>query len=227
VKVAIYTAVYGAYEKVRPAPDVDAPCYFYTDDWVLAELARVNGWTPRRVNHGVATFNGDPSITGPMLAHKWWKTHPELACPDAEISIWMDGSMEVAVEGYIERRLGQLGGEDLALMKHPERNCIFPEAEYSAALTWRYDATAITKQADHYRNFHPADWHLFATGCIVRRHVPVILELGHQWWHENITWSHQDQLSLPVLVRLGEERGLRWNKNIDWLDGVTLHPHGG
>lgn len=226
--VAIYTAVYGAYERVRPVPDVDVECLFITDNYDTADAAFDAGWTSRVVNHGIATLKGKPSITAPMLAHKWWKTHPELACPDAEVSIWMDGSMQVAISGYVERCLQLLGQDDVSFMTHPERSCIYPEAEYSAVLHWRYDAAAITEQAAHYQNFHPANWDLFATGLIIRRHTPIVLELGHLWWQENINWSHQDQLSLPVLVRLLEEKGLKWNKNIKWLmDGdVRLYEHG-
>jgi hypothetical protein len=220
--------VYGPYESVRAVPDVDVECHFFTDTGEMAQLAQEAGWTSHHINHGIATLKGDPSVTAPMLAHKWWKTHPELACPDAEVSIWMDGSMDVTEPRYVERCLELLGEDDVTFMAHPERGCIFTEAEYSAVLTWRYDAPSITEQARHYKNFHPEQWELFATGLIIRRHTPTVLELGEQWWHENLRWSHQDQLSLPVLVRLLEEKGLKWNKNLKWLmdGGVHLRPHG-
>lgn len=226
--VELYTAVYGAYEVVRDVPDIDIPCTFFTDDGGTFLLARDAGWDARLVNHGIVTLNGDPSVTAPMLAHKWWKTHPELACPDADISIWMDGSMEITERGYVERCLELLGEDDASFMQHPERGCVFTESAYSEVLTWRYDADALAAQAEHYKQFHPTNWGLFATGHIIRRHTPTVIELGHEWWTENITWSHQDQLSLPVLVRLFEEKGLRWNNKTTWLmDGkILLHPHG-
>lgn len=218
----------GAYERVRPVPDVDITCYFFTDSEDMADQANEMGWIPRVVNHGIATLKGAPSVTAPMLAHKWWKTHPELACPDADISIWMDGSMEFTELGNVKRLLDFLGEDDAAFMQHPERACVFTEATYSQVLTWRYDADSLAAQAEHYKAFHPANWGLIATGLIVRRHTPIVLELGHEWWTENITWSHQDQLSLPVLVRLFEEKGLKWNLNIPWLlqGKIGLYPHG-
>lgn len=183
------------------------------------------GWTEHVVNHGVATLKGEPSITAPMLAHKYWKCHPATALPDVDISMWIDGSMEVITQDYVKLCLEALGDDDWSLVPHPARNCIYPEASYSATLTWRYDPVSITAQAEFYKSFHPKGWGLFATGANVRRHTPEVLELSHQWWNECLNWSHQDQLSLPVLLRLAEGK-VKWNKNLPWFQWWHLHEHG-
>jgi hypothetical protein len=223
--VVLYTAIYGASDWVKPIPDLGVPCLLYTDSDKTAHLAGKAGWRPRVINHGIVTLLGEPRLTAPMLAHKWWKTHPELACPDADISIWIDGSMEVTIDDYVDRCLQALGADDWSCVLHPARACIYPEAEYSATLTWRYDAAAILAQAEFYRQFHPANWGLIATGANVRRHTTSVIEVCHQWWDECITWSHQDQISLPVLLRLAEDR-VRWNMNLPWHEWWTLHEHG-
>lgn len=225
MRVVLYTAIYGDSDWVKPAPKVDVPCILYTDNITTAWHAEERGWIPHIINHGIATLKGDPAITAPMLAHKWWKTHPELACPDADISVWIDGSMEVTVEGYVGQCLDRLGTDDWSATRHPERSCIYPEATLSAALYWRYDAASVNAQAAHYSAFHPHNWGLVATGCCVRRHTPEVIEVCHQWWHENITWSHQDQLSIPVLLRLAEGK-VKLNYNMPWHSDWTLHPHG-
>lgn len=226
-RVALYTAIYGHSDWVKPAPKVpdDVPCYFYTDSVHVAREAEAAGWTPIVVPHYIATVKGSPAITAPMLAHKWWKTHPELACPDAEVSFWIDGSMEVTVGDYVTRGLEALGTDDWACVPHPARACIYPEAEYSATLTWRYDGPSILAQAEFYRQFHPPGYGLIATGANVRRHTPKVLELSHCWWIENLQWSHQDQLSLPVLLRLAEG-DVKWNMNLTWHRDWILHQHG-
>lgn len=217
MKVALYTAIYGAYDKVKPVPlDLGAPAFLFTDSVITAEHATEAGWFARVVPHSVTTLHGAPEIVEPMLNHKWWKTHPELACPGVEVSLWVDGSMEVA-PGYVEKCLGALGEDDWACVRHPDRACIYPEADLSAALTWRYDAPSIKAQAAHYSQFHPEKWGLIATGANARRHTPEVLELSELWWVECLNWSHQDQLSLPVLLRLAEEK-VRWNYNIPWHD---------
>ncbi len=225
IRVALYTAVYGAYETPRPI-NLDIPCVMYTDSEVTAQRAHQVGWEPRVVTHHVTTLKGDPRVVGPMLAHKWWKTHPHLALPEVNISLWIDGSMELTVDDYPQRALTALGDDDWACVPHPARRCIYPEAAFSATLA-RYDAASIQAQANFYRDVvgHPANWGLVATGANVRRHVPQVIELSEQWWQENINWSHQDQLSLPVLFRLSEEK-VKWNQNLAWHRDWILHHHG-
>lgn len=224
-QVALYTAVYGAYETPKPIK-LDIPAIMYTDSQVTAERAHDDGWEPRVVPHHIVTLKGDPNVTGPMLAHKWWKTHPAVALPGTDISLWLDGSMQICVDDYVERCLVALGSDDWACVPHPVRGCIYPEAAFSATLA-RYDAASIQAQANFYRNVvgHPANWGLVATGANVRRHTPSVIELSELWWDENLNWSHQDQLSLPVLFRL-KEGELQWNKNLPWHQWWILHPHG-
>lgn len=222
--VVVYSALYGRCDTVKPAPVPGA--IMYCDEQAVADIAQARGWEARVVNHGVATLLGDPKITAPMLAHKWWKTHPDLVAPDAEVTVWMDASMEVTEEGYVERCRDALQGDQWSIMAHPERRCIYDEATYSAVLTWRYDAAALTRQAEHYRQFHPAGWGLFATGNLIRRHTWQSIEISHAWWHECITWSHQDQVSLPVLFALYEQKGFTWNTKLPWHQWWKLHEHG-
>jgi hypothetical protein len=185
------------------------------------------GWEVRVVNHGIATLRGAPSITAPMLAHKWWKCRPDLALPDCDASIWLDASMEITVPDFAARNVAALGVDDWSLVRHPTRAHVLTEADFSATLTWRYDAVSITAQRDHYRAIgFPDDRGLMATGHCVRRHTAAVVELGHRWWDECVNWSHQDQLSLPVLMWLYNDR-IRFNWNLPWFQWWHLHEHGG
>jgi Protein of unknown function (DUF616) len=230
VKVAVYTAIMGGYETPKPLPDsLVCPAYLFTDSKATATRARMYGWRAKVVpdryspEHHPDT-HGDPALVTPMLNHKWWKLHPTVALPDIDVSIWIDGSMEIIVDDFEERCLAALGDDDWAMMRHPARDCIYPEADYSATLSWRYDGPSIIAQANHYRNFYPAGRGLIATGFNVRRHTPIVAEIGEHWWHECIAWSHQDQISLPVLLWLKEE--LKWNTNLPWGQWLAHHPHG-
>jgi hypothetical protein len=226
MKVALYTAIYGDSDWPKPIPHIGVPAIMYTDSEDTAKRALEQGWDEARiVRHYICTTRGKLSITAPMLAHKYWKTHPELAVPGVDVSLWVDGSMEILVNDYVLRCLTALGEDDWACVPHPARQCIYPEAEYSATLTWRYDSPSIRAQAEFYSAFHPRDWGLIATGANVRRHTPDVIELCHQWWDENLNWSHQDQLSLPVLLRLAEGR-VRYNYNLPWFQWWWLHEHG-
>jgi Protein of unknown function (DUF616) len=227
LKLDVYSAIYGDYDQPKSAAKImsDRRPVMYTDTKETAEQARKQGWQPVIVNHSWSSPNGDPAIVTPMLNHKYWKCHPDVALPESDLSIWIDGSIEVTTEAFVENCLKALDNDDWACMRHPARDCIYPEADYSATLTWRYDAGAMLAQAAHYRNFHPSNWGLIATGANVRRHTPEVIETSHLWWDEIINWSHQDQISLPVLLRLREDK-VKWNMNLSWHQDWTLHPHG-
>jgi hypothetical protein len=141
------------------------------------------------------------------------------------VSLWIDGSMELTREDYFDRCLAALGEDDWATVRHPHRFCIYPEAEFSGILE-RYLGQPMAEQVAFYRDTigHPENWGLHATGANARRHTDLVLEISDQWWEECVNWSHQDQLSLPVLFRLHPE--LKWNYNLPWHEDWILHPHG-
>ena len=217
MKVALYSAIYGSYDLPKLLPDLDIPAIMYTDDPDM----KAPGWEVRVMDmEDVAPGN-------PMMQHKWWKTHPAEAVRGVDVSLWIDGSMEICVPDYVQRCLAALGDDDWACVRHPARYCIYPEADYSATLTWRYDPAKILPQRDFYRSIgHPDNWGLIATGANVRRHTEAVIEVSELWWDECVNWSHQDQLSLPVLLRLHGER-IKWNYNLPWHTDWVLHPHGG
>lgn len=232
MKVGIYTAIYGGYDPPRPLPpdlSVDR-AVLYTDSDRVAAQAEPLGWEPRVVRHGIATCKGSPAVTAPMLAHKWWKLHPHLALPDCDVSMWIDGSMLLDSSAYPHQCLVALGDDDWSMVEHPWRNCAIEEGYYSAGLVWRYDKPSLTAQTDFYASFHPAHWGLYATGANIRRHTPAVAAFGQAWWQECLNWSHQDQVSLPVLLRLmgrGELGPMfRWNANLPWAAWWRLYEHG-
>ena len=233
-RLFVYSALYGDYDTAKPIDVGDVPAYLFTDQAGID----APGWEVVHRPHRVTTRNGPAELLAPMLAHKWWKTHPIEAIEHATgciwalgavTSIWIDASI-VLEPGFIDKALSALGGDDWAMVPHPWRTCIYTEADYSASLP-RYAGLAdrIRAQAEFYRTIvgHPANAGLVATGLIVRRHTAPVILLGEQWWSDILHWTHQDQISLPVLLRLAGEWGdrLRWNTNIGWLGGWQLWPH--
>lgn len=250
-RVAVYTAIFGQYELTAKPLPVDLPCpaYLFTDAPHIAEAAVSMGWCPfvsEPPSFEVNPANGDPAITVPMLKHKWFKTHPlgarHLIGGDGEpvdVSIWLDGNMRIKVGGveFVERCLAALGPDDWSAMRHPWRNCIYVEAEYTATVcAWRYDAAAIRRQAAAYEAAgYPRGTGLQATGFMVRRHTPLVEAIGEAWWQENLTWSHQDQISLPFVLGHARDNGATaflddksfgYNEDLPWGELWDLLPHG-
>lgn len=240
MKLALYSAVYGNYEataKQLPA-DLGIPAVMFTDNPAIADQAPSAGWSVVVTSYPYERFeadpaNGDPAVVTPMLAHKYWKTHPaeameragRLVGHDVDASIWVDGNMRITMPGpaWVAYNVEALGDDEWSLMKHPWRDCVYSEHQYTRAVcSGRYSVEAMDRQiAAIEATGHPRGWGLFATGHMVRRHTAPVLEVGDAWWADNVRWSHQDQLSLPPLVRFRAELSgvglpLRYNANLPW-----------
>jgi len=215
--IVIYSAIYGGYDRPKPVPaDIGVPCIMFTDDQEL----HAPGWD--------LIVGNPPGGDGwsPMMKHKYWKIHPHRAFPDARMSMWLDGSMTIIVNDYVQRCVTALGNDDWSLVRHPARSCIYDEASFSAILA-RYDGPALLRQVEYYRTIgFPTGWGLMATGANVRRHTDIVAETNEHWWHENVERSHQDQLSLPVILWLMQRRGLTFNWNLPWFEWWHLSEHG-
>lgn len=217
MRVALYSAIYGGYDWVKPLPpNLGVPAFMFTESHDVASVAAGNGWVP--------VVADQSHLPTPMLRHKWWKCHPQLALPDFDVSLWVDGSMIINVDDYVERCVAALGDDDFVTITHPARRCVYDEAWFSSMLP-RYDPRDLQRQVEYYRSIgHPEQWGLFATGANVRRHTTAIAELGEHWWWENEQRTHQDQVSLPVIMRIMGER-LRWNVNMPWGEWWGIYPH--
>lgn len=238
--VVLLSALYGGYEHPKPVPaDIGCRAVMLVDTIAMAAEARAAGWEPRILPEPVPrplieyAQQNDPSASSSMLHHKWWKLHPHLAAPDADITLWVDASILITADRYAERCLTALGHDELTTVGHPSRACVYDEAAFSATLA-RYDRPALERQMAAYRFMsHPPMWGLYATGANVWRHTPEMARFGGDWWHEIVTYTHQDQVSMPVLLRLysGEHnhrtgRALRWNANMPWDTWWGVYEHG-
>lgn len=220
LSMKVFSALYGGYDKVPELPvGLPLPAIMYTDNPNLL----APGWEVRVVNHGIVTLNGDPEVTGPMLAHKFWKMF--AGRDECDVTVWLDASMTIAVDDFDLRCQGAIEGVDIALMNHPWRGCIYDEVDYSASLP-RYASmkTQLIEQADFYREIgHPEGWGLYASGFYIRRNNPEVNKFMDSWWWENITRTHQDQVSLPVMVRLHED--VTTQVRLPWHDDPGCWTH--
>lgn len=220
MRTALITAIYGNYDRPKPLPPDHGfdQALMFTDDFSLIETAGALGW---RV---IAEQN--MSGTSPMLRAKFWKTHPYFAAPLADVSVWLDASMRITVDNMAARCVGALGSDDLSMTPHPARTCIYDEAVVTASLA-RYGDCDPMGQVAEYRDAHPQNWGLFASGASVRRHNERVARWGAWWWMENLRHTYQDQLSLPFVTRqLTETSRLTFNTNMPWGQWWELSEHG-
>lgn len=198
--VALYSSIYGGYDQPKPLPSGISGTLFTDDPDICAP-----GWR----------IEVDPllEIPTPMLRAKYWKTHPFLANPETDVALWVDGSMSLRRNDFVDLCLGALGHDELSLMRHPERNCILEEATFAARLP-RYFEESLVDYANSYLNTgHPIGWGLFALGTFAVRRTPHTELLFQNWWGSCITQTYMDQITFPPLLRTSP---VSWNTNIPW-----------
>jgi GT2 family glycosyltransferase len=135
------------------------------------------------------------------------KVMPHLFFPEKEYSLWIDGSVHIdfpfSVEKLIEIYLADC---DLAVFNHPDRNCIYQEA--NACLARKLDdPEVIRRQVQRYtQNGYPANNGLCECSVLLRRHTPEIQKFNEMWWNEIKNGSRRDQISFNYCV---EKLGLK------------------
>jgi hypothetical protein len=214
--VALLTAIYGGFDRLRPLPDGHgfdmAVCV--TDDPTLT----ADGWTVVHV----------PSEDGPRLAAKRPKMMP-FEFVDADLAVWLDGSAQVVDPTFRDFCVAAADGLDLVAWDHPEdRDCLYQEVDY--CWHWeKYRDFPLRQQAAFYRALGmPERFGLWACGTLVWRNTPEARLFGAAWLEEQRRWSIQDQVSFPYLLwrmqpRFGtfpadelDNRWLAWHRHLRW-----------
>jgi len=229
MRVCIYTAIYGGYDDLKPAATQSIPTDFFC----------IHPKSPWRI-----VRNLDRPDLSARLRAKWFKMHPHLLFPNGaprrpwwailrpnhhyDVTIWIDGSLEITSPNFAADMLAQLGPAGLSAFPHPARDCIYEELEKS--LRWaKYAGQALSQQVESYRQQgYPPHHGLAAAGVLVRNPKSgTLAALDEARWQENLRWSPQDQLSLPVVwwragLRHNVIQGHLWQN--PWFRH-TPHPH--
>jgi TOD1/MUCI70, glycosyltransferase-like domain len=212
---AIITAIVDGYDDLKPVcpqEGLDCEWVLVTDNPAIGDSH--DGW---RVVH-----ESRPGAS-PVRAAKHPKFRP-WEYTQAPASVWIDGSIRVTSPRFATEALAL--ADPIAQFDHPDRDCIYQEAQVAAALP-RYAAEPILQQAAAYgATGHPAHWGLWAATVIARRHTDLVKALGWWWTAEVERWSCEDQVSQPYVLR---NLGLRpailpgYYRHNQWL---TLEPSG-
>lgn len=142
----------------------------------------------------------EPFAIAPVRTAKRIKilAHEYLNC---KYSMWIDGSVTLGRVDWDELIANYLANSDIAVLRHPDRNCLYKEAETAIALRLDY-RDVIECQVKRYKEHgHPEHWGLAETGIVLRRHTERIKEFNLAWWHEVDTGSRRCQISFPYVLK--------------------------
>lgn len=191
-KIAIYSAIYGNFDEIKEQPEQTVHCDFimFTDN---EELRDYKGKWDIRFEQREESH--------PRMKAKFFKCNPHIVLKDYDVVIWIDGSVQIKTNEFVKFCLDNISNQDIAVLKHPERDCIYDEADFCK--DWpKYQDENIEGQVNEYKkDGYPRHNGLSACTVIIRNNENAkIKEFNEAWWAENLKWTYQDQLSFEYLL---------------------------
>jgi alkaline ceramidase TOD1/glycosyltransferase MUCI70-like protein len=233
MRAVVYSAIFGNYDVLKQPLPQDEPCDFicFTDSEMPS---RVGAWRVIRVKPDPVVHPRMQAKYFKLLSHKVFprgrlaaRYAPFSVRRRADLSIWIDASLQIKNSAFVRDMREKLGGGNWAMFTHPDRDCIYDEALVSITMP-KYEALPILPQVEAYRPVVPPHGGLYACGVIVRREplAECLKPVQERWWEENVKWTYQDQLSLPFVLRSIEDcnpvRIFDPLRNNRWFD-ITPH----
>lgn len=151
-----------------------------------------------------------------ILAHQYLEGY--------DYSLWIDGSiwLRTSPRDLVETYLGDA---DVAMFRHPARDCLYVEAAGCAGAGYDQREKFDEQLAKYRRSGHPDHYGLNECAVILRRHNAHTEAFNNAWWSEYCRHSCRDQVSVNYVMRaLGVRLALlpgtvRDNPNIVYNEG--------
>jgi len=126
-----------------------------------------------------------------VLSHKYF---------DSPFTIYLDGNIFLKVNpDVLVSEL--LKGADMALFKHPWRDCIYKEHEHAKNRVLNEFKTLMDDQVNNYRREGmPVNFGLGECGMLIRRNNAATAEFNERWWAEICRYTNRDQMSFPYVL---------------------------
>jgi hypothetical protein len=188
MKIAVLTASVGT-NNLLPVNPFDGVDYFAFSD----RQTNVPGWTVKKA----ADFSADPKYKNRRNA-KIYKVLPFLFAPDYDYYFWIDSTHQLeedprtVIDTYLK-------DSDVAVFKHPERDCVYEEGKLVKQIGFDYP-NLIDDQLDFYRDMcYPEHNGLYELPVRVQRNTELTQRMGMMWWEQICMFSSRDQISFPFV----------------------------
>ena len=195
--IVIYTAIFGGKDGLIE-PDFkiegcDMVC-FTDDPMIKSDVFDVRLVKP---------VHEDPTRNARMykvLSHKF--------LPEYEYSVWIDGNIRLKKDDLKKIVSKHLSEQKMALYDHPDRSCIYQEADACIKLK-KEKPDLIRRQIDHYRKAgYPKNNGLVMTSVVFRKNIDEdVVRVNEEWWEQIC--------GLEERIRVQEDRGQRiWKRSL-------------
>ena len=198
----IYTVLTGGYDRLEQPVAV-------SPDWDYICFGDIEG------QDGVWKLRTIPFEGTPVMRARWAKMHPHILLPEYEYSVFMDANLQISAPEFYEILLKE---QKIAVLEHPERDCVWEELRYC----YLKDKVS-TKTAVRWHRFlkemeMPRHAGLTETNIIAREHNNLqVIALDNLWWQFlEKTGGSRDQLAFtPALHRTGLDPSLLFGPGLN------------
>lgn len=195
-KTEIYTAIFGEYDYLKEPPQIDNVDFIcFTDKKNLrSEKYKI--------------IRKKPLLKDPARNARMYKVLPHIFLHNYQYTIWIDASFQIKEGITLDELLRHVGNNNIAIFKHPERECIYEEIN-ACKYYKRDDFDIMEKQINYYHEQHyPKNNGLVACGFIIRKNLTKdVIKLNEEWWSQITQFSKRDQLSFNYVC---------WKNNINY-----------
>ncbi len=181
--IAVYTAIFGGYDKLLPVRVVGDSDYICFSD---CEIEAPPPWQVRII---------DPPHPDPRFASRYYFDQSTLVLPEYKYTIMHSGS--AALEVPPETLLQYLADTDIAGFCH-RRVSVYKEP-FMVAKVGKDKMENMVEQMNRYRSEGFLGKPLSACTLLIRRNTRAIRKFEKRWWHEVVNGSHRDQLSFDYV----------------------------
>ena len=206
MRALVYSSIYGGYDDLKEQAEQTVKTDFLMIGDDIGRYGTTSDWTmidPSYFGYDDILFN----LPNNRMRAKYWKLHPNEAHElmsgalggKYDLVIWIDGSVKITDPEFVEKCAEWIGDKQMLLFKHPDRSCIYDEAEKTLELPEKYASHDTIGQIRAYRDDGmPEEAGLWACTVIVRKGDTS--KFDDAWWQENLKWGYQDQISFAYLV---------------------------
>jgi hypothetical protein len=151
-----------------------------------------------------------PEFEDPTLNARKCKLLSNYYLPEYNYTVWIDGNLKLKKSNIKQLVDKYLKEKDIALFRHPERNCIYEEGDACIYYS-KEDPTKIRKQLEFYKKKgYPEKNGLVMTSILFRKNQSEkIKKLNEEWWKELKKRSKRDQLSFNYVA---------WKNKLDFYE---------
>jgi hypothetical protein len=176
--IVLYTAIFGNSDSLKRAPKGPDRCVCFTDDGALAApgweiIARQTELRARR-------------------AARLLKMRPHELFPEADATIWVDGSIEIT---DFTGLMNAIGRSEVACFAHPDRSTCYDEGRKVVQLQIAHRAK-VEAALEIYRRDRFAPTRLSTTGLLYRRNTLGVAAFNRLWRDHLDRFGTNDQVHI-------------------------------